>query len=97
MVPEDPLDTTIGRHQDDAMNHAISLDRDRIRNHADPVRWASQALLLVLVSPALVAVLAVGGLAIGTHKVASAAGRAYATLRPQPQALQAAEPQTTSV
>ena len=48
--------------------------RDRQgRRRPDPVRWAVQVILLALVSPALVAVLLVGGVCVSVQKVVSVA------------------------
>lgn len=50
--------------------------------HRDPLRWAAHIILIVLVSPALVAVLLVGGLCIVLQAVATLADRIFAANRP---------------
>ena len=70
----------IWRLEGDTVIHAMSLDQNRIA--IDPVRWAVQALLLALVSPALIAVLVVGGLMICGSKIYAATSSASSMLVP---------------
>ena len=60
----------------------LSPDSTRDEDRRDPVRWAVQVALLVVVSPALFAVLAVGGACLVVQKVAAMADRVFLADRP---------------
>ncbi len=77
---------TIGRQEGHPVQdmRCLELIADESQDQAQPdaVRWAVQIALLVLVSPALLAVFAVGGTCIALQKAAKIADRAFAADRP---------------